>query len=74
LNQWQHFHRGTYVTGIEPGNVSMLGRAWNRRHGYLQHIEPGEVREFHLEIGVLQGASEITAFEETVGQTLDVGR
>jgi len=66
LNQWQHFHRGTYVTGIEPGNVSMLGRAWNRRHGYFQHIEPGEVREFHLEIGVLQGASEIAAFEETV--------
>ncbi len=64
LNQWQHFHRGTYVTGIEPGNVSMLGRAWNRKHGYLQHIQPGEVRDFHLEIGVLDGAEEIAAFEE----------
>ncbi|MBI3960462.1 MAG: aldose 1-epimerase family protein [Chloroflexi bacterium] len=66
LNQWQHFHRGTYVTGIEPGNASMLGRAWNRRHGYLQHIQPGEVREFHLEIGVLDGAEEIAAFAEQV--------
>ncbi|MDP6040139.1 MAG: aldose 1-epimerase family protein, partial [Candidatus Latescibacteria bacterium] len=32
VNHWQHFHRGTYVTGIEPGNASMLGRAWNRKH------------------------------------------
>jgi hypothetical protein len=62
LTHWQHFHRGTYVTGIEPGNVSMLGRAWNRKYGCLQHIQPGEVREFHLEIGVLQGESEIRAF------------
>ena len=66
VNQWQHFIRGTYVTGVEPGNASMLGRAWNRKHGYLQHIEPGEVRDFHLEIGVLDGAAEIAAFEAQV--------
>ena len=63
VNQWQHFYKGTYVTGVEPGNASMLGRAWNRKHGYLQHIQPGEVRHFHLEIGVLDGAEEIAAFE-----------
>jgi hypothetical protein len=63
VNQWQHFHRGTYVTGIEPGNAAMMGRAWNRRNGTLEYIQPGEVREFHLEIGVLQGAEEIAAFE-----------
>ena len=64
VSQWQHFHRGTYVTGIEPGNVSMLGRAWNRKHGYLQYIQPGEVRDFHLEIGVLEGEEEISDFED----------
>jgi hypothetical protein len=69
LNQWQHFHRGTYVMGIEPGNASMLGRAWNRRHNTLQSIQPGEVREFHLEIGVLQGEEEIRAFERRFGST-----
>lgn len=67
VSHWQHFHKGTYVTGIEPGNVSMLGRAWNRENGYLQHIEPDEVRDFHLEIGVLEGAEEIAAFEAKVG-------
>ncbi|MEE2709835.1 MAG: DUF4432 family protein [Gemmatimonadota bacterium] len=67
VNQWQHFHRGTYVTGIEPGNVSMLGRAWNRKNGTLQYIEPEEVREFHMEIGVLDGAEEMSDFEASIG-------
>ncbi|MBT5876030.1 MAG: aldose 1-epimerase family protein [Candidatus Latescibacteria bacterium] len=66
VNQWQHFHRGTYVTGVEPGNASMLGRAWNRKHGTLQYIEPEEVREFHMEIGVLDGAEEISAFDASL--------
>ena len=66
VNHWQHFHRGTYVTGIEPGNCSVLGRAWNREHGTLQYIQPGEVREFNLEIGVLDGVEEIAGFEKMV--------
>ncbi|HIO09643.1 TPA: DUF4432 family protein [Candidatus Poribacteria bacterium] len=68
VTQWQHFHKGTYVTGIEPGNVSMQGRAWNRKHGYLHYIQPGEIRDFHLEIGVLEGEEEISAFERHIKQ------
>ncbi len=67
LNQWQHFHRGTYVSGIEPGNCSALGRAWNRKHGTLEYLAPGESREFHLEMGVLDGEKEIGAFERSMG-------
>ena len=63
LNHWQHFRHGNYVTGIEPGNVSVLGRAWNRKHGFMKYIEPGEVKEFHLEMGVLVGSEEINEFE-----------
>ncbi|MBM3262030.1 MAG: aldose 1-epimerase family protein [candidate division Zixibacteria bacterium] len=63
VNQWQHFHRGTYVTGIEPGNVSVLGRAWNRKHGTLQYIEPDQTCTFHMEIGVLDGAEEIKNYK-----------
>jgi hypothetical protein len=44
----------------------MLGRAWNRKHGYLQYIQPGETREFHLEIGILEGENEIRALEERI--------
>jgi hypothetical protein len=66
LNQWQHFVAGTYVTGIEPGNCSVLGRKSNREAGTLQYIAPGEVREFTLEMGVLEGQEEIGGFEEKV--------
>ena len=68
VNHWQHFHNNTYVTGIEPGNCSVLGRAWNRKNGTLEHIQPGEVREFELEMGVLDGAREIAAFERRVAK------
>ena len=67
ITQWQHFHRGSYVTGIEPGNCSALGRAWNRANGSLEYLEPGAVRDFHLEMGVLDGAEEIQAFERRHG-------
>lgn len=63
LNQWQHFEAGAYVTGIEPGNCNVLGRKSNRADGTLEHIAPGEVRRFHLEMGVLEGSEEIEAFE-----------
>tara|TARA_Y100001933_G_C18931555_1_gene535529 strand:- start:1073 stop:1252 length:180 start_codon:yes stop_codon:yes gene_type:complete len=48
----------------------MLGRAWNREHGYLQKIEPGEVRTFNMEIGILDGAPEIRAFEQQIKEGL----
>ena len=67
LNQWQHFEAGTYVTGIEPGNCSVLGRARNRAAGTLEHLPPGEARDLHLEMGVLEGAAAIAAFAEQHG-------
>jgi len=70
LNHWLHYHKGTYVAGVEPGNVSVLGREWNRKNGYLQNIKAGEIRNFNLEIGVLEGAKEITRFERKVIQNL----
>lgn len=74
VNHWQHFHKGTYVTGIEPGNCSVLGRAWNRKHKTLQYIEPGEVREFNIEIGVLDGQREMQTFERQVNQGITKGK
>ena len=68
VSQWQHFHRGTYVMGIEPGNCSVAGRISNRKHGTLEQINPGAVRDFHLEIGVLEGGREIRAFERAIKQ------
>ncbi|MDP6451026.1 MAG: DUF4432 family protein [Lentisphaeria bacterium] len=66
LGQWTHFVSGSYVAGIEPGNCSVMGRQANRDAGTLEHIAPGEVREFSMEIGVLDGPEEITAFEDSL--------
>ena len=66
VTQWQHFAAAGYVTGVEPGNCSPLGRAWNRRHDFLEYLEPGATREFHLEITVLDGAADIAAAERRV--------
>ena len=37
---------------------------------YLQNIKAGEIRNFNLEIGVLEGAKEIARFERKVIQNL----
>jgi hypothetical protein len=61
--EWKMMDQGTYVVGMEPANALVLGRAKERELGRLQFLEPGEVREYHLEIGVVAGQSQIAALE-----------
>jgi len=53
LTQWKMMGQGEYVCGIEPANCRVYGRAAEREAGRLQHIAPGEVREFWTTIEVL---------------------
>jgi len=53
LTQWKMLGEGAYVVGLEPGNASVTGRAAAREAGELVELEPGEAREYCLEIGVL---------------------
>ncbi len=62
---WKMMGRGTYVVGIEPGNITG-NRAAMRADGSLETIGPGEVRSFTIELRVLDGAGEIEAFVEIV--------
>jgi hypothetical protein len=41
--------------GIEPGNADMRGRAYNRERGTLPILEPGERREYTLEVEAALG-------------------
>jgi hypothetical protein len=59
-----------YVVGMEPANCSVLGRAAERERGTLQFLEPGERREYRLEIGVLDGVPAIEQFEREVRSLL----
>ena len=63
LNQWKQIGHSDYTVGIEPANCHTLGRAWERENGVLQYIEPGETRDFEVEITALVGANEIQDFE-----------
>jgi hypothetical protein len=52
LIQWKMMGEGTYVLGLEPANCRAGGRSQERVRGTLQFLQPGEVREFNIEIEV----------------------
>ena len=64
FNEWKMCGCGDYVVGMEPANCGVTGRDQERAKGTLQFLEPGEKREYHLEIGVLAGSSEIEEFQK----------
>ncbi len=66
FTQWKMVCAGTYVTGLEPANCKVEGRAKDRAEGRLQFLEPGETREYMLEIGVLDGNDAIDTLESTL--------
>jgi len=61
--EWKMMGAGTYVCGMEPANCLVMGRAAERERGSLQFLEPGEKREYSVEIGVLAGPEAISAVE-----------
>jgi hypothetical protein len=66
--QWKQTGPGLYVVGMEPANCQGLGRANERARGALQILQPGDRREYHLEIGVLDGQEAIAGFERSLGR------
>ncbi len=60
--QWKMVGEKEYVLGLEPANCQVGGRAKERERGTLQHLEPGERREFLLHIGILDGAGALEQF------------
>nr|WKN35774.1 aldose 1-epimerase family protein [Tunicatimonas sp. TK19036] len=62
LTNWQHWGPGEYVTGLEPGTNPPIGQAKARQENTLIQLEPGERRQYDLEITVLTDESTITNF------------
>jgi hypothetical protein len=54
LVQWKMMGQGNYVLGIEPANCRVEGRSLERARGTLQFLQPGEQREFQVEIEVTE--------------------
>lgn len=62
LTNWQHWGKGEYVTGLEPGTNPPIGQARAREQNELIHIAPGEKRAYDLEIEVLDDNKNIKEF------------
>lgn len=48
LTNWQHWGKGEYVTGMEPGTHPPIGQAKAREQGSLLFLEPGESRIYDV--------------------------
>lgn len=59
LVQWRNFRERAYVMGVEPANCDIRGRAVSRERGVLVELQPGERREYHLEVEALAGPDAI---------------
>jgi hypothetical protein len=57
LTNWQHWGKGEYVTGLEPGTNPPIGQALAREQNTLIFLQPGETRSYDLEIEVSEGAT-----------------
>ncbi len=66
LVQWKMCAAGNYVMGIEPANCWVGGRGRARSEVDLKFLEPGEKRNYELEIGILCGPKAIADLEARV--------
>ena len=69
LTNWQHWGKGEYVTGIEPGTNPPIGQIKAREQNALIQISPGESRVYDLEINLLDNETEINKFLKTQSAT-----
>lgn len=66
FTEWKMCAQGTYVIGLEPANCRVEGRDKDRADGRLKVLEPGEAREYGMEISVLDGLDEIDECVERI--------
>ena len=63
---WRMLGEGAYAVAMEPTTNRDAGRFDARERGELIMLAPGETKNYDLEVGVLDGAQEIDAFESRV--------
>ncbi len=57
--QWKQMGAGDYVVGLEPATWKPEGRAEARRTGELKFIQPGEIKTFDVEFGIVESREEL---------------
>jgi hypothetical protein len=59
LINWQHWGKGEYVTGLEPGTHTPTGQAKARKEGTLIYMKPGECKMYDMEMEVISEEEKI---------------
>ena len=62
LTNWQHWGKGEYVTGLEPGTHPPIGQAAARAQNTLIELAPGEKRSYTLEIEIITDSAALRDF------------
>lgn len=55
MTNWQHWGKGEYVTGLEPGTHPPIGQAKARENRTLIFIAPGDSLHYELSFEAIQG-------------------
>ena len=59
MTNWQHWGKGEYVTGLEPGSHPPIGQSNARENETLIFIAPGERIQYNLSFQAIQGNQNI---------------
>jgi hypothetical protein len=62
LTNWQHWGKGEYVTGLEPGTNPPIGQARARQQNELVALQPGEKKTYDLALEVIDDEIRIREF------------
>jgi aromatic ring-cleaving dioxygenase len=63
--EWRMMGQGQYAVGIEPC-TNGFGRESEHKAGRLQMLEPGEKREYDLEVGVVEGREAVAQLSRRI--------
>ncbi len=66
LTQWKNMGKGDYVLALEPGNCYPMGRVNIKKRGELETLEPGEVKEYKVELCIIEGNDELKELQKLV--------
>jgi hypothetical protein len=62
LTNWQHWGKGEYVTGLEPGTHPPIGQTKARKQNQLIFLSPGETRDYDIQLEIIDNENSINEF------------
>lgn len=64
LTNWQHWGKGEYVVGLEPGTHPPIGQTKARKQNQLIFIAPGESKSYGVDLEIIDNENSIHEFLE----------